>query len=200
MEIIARWRARRDLESFEEAGKDTSVAFKMLALVVGRKIGRTIRLNLLELQKVGGFMARVLFALLLLCAPIAALAADDLKVSQLESDVRDLKRQVQGLSRQIDELRSELSRGGDRPKSTPLPNTPVASTDAWLDAPKWQRVRPGMSELEVIGLLGPPTSMRGDKAERVLLYAMEIGSSGFLGGSVRLRDGLVVEVQKPALQ
>ncbi|MEO8017651.1 MAG: hypothetical protein ABI769_07545 [Pseudomonadota bacterium] len=45
MEIIARWRARKDLESFEEAGKETSLAFKMWALVVGRKIGRTIRRN-----------------------------------------------------------------------------------------------------------------------------------------------------------
>jgi hypothetical protein len=145
-------------------------------------------------------MARALFAFLLLCAPIATLAADDLKVSQLESDVRDLKRQVQGLTRQIDELRSGLSRGGDRPKAVPAPSTPVSSTDGWLDAAKWQRMRPGMSELEVISSLGPPTSMRGDKGERVLLYAMEIGSSGFLGGSVRLRDGRVVEVQAPALQ
>src|SRR4051794_33172696 len=35
MEIIARWRARRDLESFEDAGRDTSVAFKVCALVGG---------------------------------------------------------------------------------------------------------------------------------------------------------------------
>src|SRR6187551_645920 len=27
MEIIARWRARRDLESFDDAGRETSVAF-----------------------------------------------------------------------------------------------------------------------------------------------------------------------------
>jgi hypothetical protein len=47
MEIIARWRARRDFERREEAGREASVAFKMLALVVGRKIGRTIRLKLM---------------------------------------------------------------------------------------------------------------------------------------------------------
>ena len=57
-----------------------------------------------------------------------------------------------------------------------------------------------MSELEVIGALGPPTSMRTQGNERVLLYAIEIGSSGFLGGSVTLRDRVVSEVRQPVLQ
>jgi hypothetical protein len=144
-------------------------------------------------------MARVLFALLLLSAPIAILAADDLKVSQLESDVRDLKRQVQGLTRQIDGLKSELSRAGNRPGVRPTTSAAIPSSGTWVDAAKWQRLRPGMSELEVIEALGSPTSMRGDKASRMLFYAMEIGS-GFLGGSVELRDGVVVEVRKPTLQ
>jgi hypothetical protein len=144
-------------------------------------------------------MARVLLAMMLLCAPLAA-PANDLKTAKLEQDVRDLQRQMQALSRQVDELRSQLTRSGDRP--TPRPSRPAApaSTDAWLDASKWQTVKPGMSELQVVSALGPPTSMRAEASERVLLYAMEIGSSGFLGGSVRLRDRVVIEVQAPTLQ
>lgn len=57
-----------------------------------------------------------------------------------------------------------------------------------------------MSELEVIGTLGPPTSMRDEGGARVLLYAMEIGSTGYLGGSVTLRDRAVSEVRQPVLQ
>ena len=57
-----------------------------------------------------------------------------------------------------------------------------------------------MSELDVISTLGPPTTIREESGSRVLRYAMEIGSSGFLGGSVTLRDRVVVEVRKPALQ
>ena len=34
MEIMMRWRARRDLESFSVAGTETSVAFNSFALVV----------------------------------------------------------------------------------------------------------------------------------------------------------------------
>jgi hypothetical protein len=149
-------------------------------------------------------MTRVRLALLLLCAPVFALAADDLRIPQLETQVRDLQREVRSLSRQIDELRSQTSRSGIR-QSLP-PKTSIAgesaageSSGAWVDAGKWQRLRPGMSELDVIEALGQPTSMRGDKASRVLFYALEIGS-GFLGGSVKLHDGVVVEVLKPSLQ
>jgi hypothetical protein len=149
-------------------------------------------------------MTRVRLALLLLCAPVLALAADDLRIPQLETQVRDLQREVRSLSREIDELRSQTSRTGNRPGLPSRPSSAAAtsaveSSGAWVDAGKWQRLRPGMSELDVIETLGPPTSMRGDKAGRVLFYALEIGS-GFLGGSVKLRDGVVVEVLKPSLQ
>src|SRR5882672_2013036 len=52
MEIITRCRASSDLESFEDAdpGVETSVAFNVFALVVGRKIGGTIRRNIRKLQ------------------------------------------------------------------------------------------------------------------------------------------------------
>jgi hypothetical protein len=42
--------------------------------------------------------------------------------------------------------------------------------------------------------------MRQDGETRVLLYAMEIGSTGFLGGSVELRDRKVSAVLKPVLR
>ena len=77
--------------------------------------------------------------------------------------------------------------------------TPAASTD-WVDADKWRKLRVGMSELEVVSTLGPPTSMRDVEGARVLFYAMELGSSGFLGGSVKFRDRAVIEVQQPVLQ
>jgi hypothetical protein len=57
-----------------------------------------------------------------------------------------------------------------------------------------------MSELEVIGILGPPTSLRQEGDARVLLYAMEIGVTNFLGGSVEFRDQAVSEVHKPTLK
>jgi hypothetical protein len=138
-------------------------------------------------------------AAMLLGAPVATIAADDLKVSQLEQDVRNLQRQLQAQSQQIEELQRQLARP-DLPR--PLPPSIAAATTAglWVDASRWQRVQVGMSELEVISLLGPPTAMRVKDGDRVLLYAMEIGASGFLGGSVTLRERVVFSLQKPVLQ
>jgi hypothetical protein len=42
--------------------------------------------------------------------------------------------------------------------------------------------------------------MRANDGEHVLLYAMEIGASGFLGGSVTQRDRSVRQVQTPQLR
>jgi hypothetical protein len=134
----------------------------------------------------------------------SALAQDDAnyRLMKLEQDVRNLERQVQTLTRQIDELKQQAARTGDRGALTPRSATASAATSptAWLEAARWDRVRTGMSELEVIGILGPPTSLRQEGDARVLLYAMEIGSQNFLGGSVEFRDKAVSEIHKPVLK
>jgi hypothetical protein len=143
-------------------------------------------------------MARLLLAMMFSGLPLVALSADDPRVSFLEQEVRNLQRQVLVLTRQVDELRTRPPRV-ERGKPS-MPAAPVTDPGAWLDVTKWQKLREGMSELEVIASLGPPTSMREENGARVLLYAMEIGASGFLGGSVTFRDRAVVEVRKPTLQ
>ena len=143
-------------------------------------------------------MIRILLTMLVFLA-LPAMAADDLKVSVLEQDVRDLKRQVQALSRQVDELRNRP--GDSTPRAAPQrESTSSDELPQWVDAAKWRLLRRGMSELEVIGSLGSPTSMRDEAGARVLLYAMEIGASGFLGGSVTLRERAVTEIRQPTLQ
>ncbi|MEO8018892.1 MAG: hypothetical protein ABI769_13835 [Pseudomonadota bacterium] len=128
--------------------------------------------------------------------PLTALAADDLRVATLEMEIRDLRREVQVLSRRLDGQRPLPA----RPDATPPVAATAASLPQWVDASKWRQLRRGMSELEVIGSLGAPTSMREEGGARVLFYALEIGSSGFLGGSVKLRERAVVEVRQPTLQ
>jgi hypothetical protein len=146
-------------------------------------------------------MARFILALLLL--PLAAHAADDARFSYLEQEIRNLQRQVQVLTRQLDEIRNRPARQeAQRPNAAP-PKSAAATADdlpRWVDASLWRALRSGMNELEVLSALGPPTSLRNEGDVRVLLYAMEIGASGFLGGSVKLRERAVVEINQPALQ
>jgi len=144
-------------------------------------------------------MGRAISGLLLLLGlPLVAQAADEGRFSYLEQEVRNLQRQVMTLSRRLDEVTLHPDRV-TRSGSAPVTALSAPST-AWIDAAKWKRLRAGMNELEVIGLLGPPTSMRDVEGARVLFYALEIGSSGFLGGSVRFRDRSVSEIQPPVLQ
>ncbi len=139
-----------------------------------------------------------LWILLLPILPLPTLAADELRVNQLEREVRDLQRQVLSLSRQIAELeRVRPERPAERGVA---PAARPGDSTAWVDAGKWRRIRIGMGELEVIETLGPPTTMREEKGARVLLYAMEVGSSGFLSGSVTLRERVVSGLQQPALR
>ena len=144
-------------------------------------------------------MKLALSILVSILLPTVVLAADDARVMRLEQDVRTLQRELQVLQRQIDQLRLQTTRPSPEGRLPPPPPV-VTDTSGWLDAGKWKKVRPGMSELEVIALLGPPTSTRERDGARELRYAMEIGSSAFLGGGVVLRDRKVVEVQAPTLK
>jgi len=145
---------------------------------------------------------RLLAALLLAAWLSPVVAADDFKVMKLEQDVRNLERQVQDLQRQLADLQQRNRPGLDTRVPAPSAAPAANASGQWLDAANWKRIRPGMAELEVISLLGPPTSLRGapDSPSRTLMYAMEIGSSGFLSGSVQLRDRVVVEVSPPVLR
>ena len=145
---------------------------------------------------------QALLPLLLLAVAQVAAAADDYKVIKLEQDVRKLEQQVRDLSRQIAELRRDATWSAI---ATPPPadreQAATSGPPQWLNASNWQRLRVGMTELQVIDTLGPPTSMRSDAENaRTLFYALEIGTGNFLSGSVQLRDRQVVEISTPVLK
>jgi hypothetical protein len=159
-------------------------------------------------------MNRTLTALVLGLCPLLVAAQDGASVARLEQEVRQLQREVLNLTQQLGELRARVDRPSSpafrpppagaltAPGATPAAGTASASAPSarWIDARRWQSLRPGMSELEVLEILGPPTSMRGEAGERVLLYALEIGNAGFLAGSVTLRDRVASTIETPRLK
>lgn len=142
--------------------------------------------------------------------PHIAAAQDSVQAARLEQEVRQLQREVLNLSQLVSELRTRVERSApaippsaSAPRATNQPDRAATANPAdarWVDAGQWRKLRPGMSELEIIGLLGPPTSMRVEDGERVLLYALEIGNSGFLAGSVTLRDRAAASIETPTLK
>lgn len=145
--------------------------------------------------------AQAAVAMLMLSLAGPAAAADDYKIIKLEQDVRRLEQQVRELSRQIAELQRQTGAPAipvPRDQEGPAPSGP----QLWLQAENWQRLRVGMSELEVIDALGPPTSTRlaDEGATRILFYALEIDVGSFLSGSVEVRDHRVAEINEPVLK
>ena len=155
-------------------------------------------------------MPRLQLMLLGLAFPLLAPAQDSHQVARLEQEVRQLQREVGTLSQLVNQLRSQA----DRPApvaTAPLPplsgatgaraTPPAASTlPRWVDAARWQRMKPGMNELEVIGELGAPTSTRREGSRQTLFYALEIGPATFLAGSIVLQEQAVIAIETPVLK
>jgi hypothetical protein len=138
-------------------------------------------------------------------APAYSQRVDDLRVRQLETEVMRLQRELDAQSRRLDALeRGQREAAAARPSSA-LPSVPSRQEDdspAWLISTNWDKVRPGMRELDVIALLGRPTTVRidPDRKGRLLMYAMELGPNAILAGNVRFTDAGVVEVNRPQLR
>jgi hypothetical protein len=133
-----------------------------------------------------------------------ASSQDALRVRQLENEVSRLQRELDAQSRRIDQLERSV-RGAATMPSVPAPDLgrrPVESSPAWLVSTNWDRVRPGMKDVDVIALLGRPTSVRQDPdgKSHALLYAMEIGPTAVLAGNVQLNESGVSQVNKPTLR
>lgn len=145
----------------------------------------------------------LLIAVLAVASPVPAQVVDDLRVRQLENEVNRLQRELDAQSRRIDELERGARTGSLTPRApAAAPAEREDRSPAWLVSTNWDRVKPGMKELDVIALLGRPTTVRADTdgKRHSLMYAMELGPNAILAGSISVGDGGVTEVHKPALR
>jgi hypothetical protein len=161
-----------------------------------------ILLNTLRLRATALIVAACLSSLF-----ADALFADDFKLTKLEQDVLELRRDVQLQQRKLELLEQQLAQ---QLTVTPTSSSAAASGAhtangafaAWINHSAWRRIKPGMSEIEVVEILGAPTSMRNavDATTKILFYTLEIGASGFLSGNVKVANHRVLEVQVPLLK
>jgi hypothetical protein len=145
----------------------------------------------------------LLMAAVAVASPVPAQVVDDLRVRQLENEVSRLQRDLDAQSRRIDELERGARSGALTPRApAAAPAEREDRSPAWLLGTNWDRVKPGMKELDVIALLGRPTTVRTDVdgKRHSLMYAMELGPNAILAGSVNFGDAGVAEVHKPLLR
>jgi hypothetical protein len=134
--------------------------------------------------------------------PAFAAPIDEFRISDIEQKIRDLESTTREQARQIAQLQTRV--GGSLSANPPAAtdNSPTTGDQRWLIAANWARLKLEMSELQIIDLLGVPTQIRtsDDGQTRSLLYAMEIGRSGFLSGKVDLQDNKVSSIEPPRLR
>jgi hypothetical protein len=142
--------------------------------------------------------------IVLICAMLASpgfAAAPDFRVHELEREVRELRDVLRNQARRLDALEQRAERGRP-PEVQVLPGTGLGDQELprWVDAGRWRQLEPGMTELEALGVLGRPTTVRAEGSTHVLNYALELGSGTFLAGQIVVRDGRVADIITPHLR
>lgn len=132
-------------------------------------------------------------------APVFAQESE--RVRQLEQDVHLLKNTVVEQGRRIETLEREL-RGKSSPTVSRTPSATQTQPAApggqpWHDRNAWGRVKNGMSEAQVVSVLGRPTSVETVGSYKTLFYRGEVGGSGSVSGNIKLQDDRVWQVNTP---
>jgi len=82
-------------------------------------------------------------------ATFSSYAHDSDRIDQLESEIQELKQRLSILE--------------SKPRDQNVEEQPVLADDGWKSVANWKKLGPGMSELSVKKLLGPPHKIDGGK-------------------------------------
>jgi hypothetical protein len=133
--------------------------------------------------------------LLLLACGVAMAQTRDPRVDELTRETAQLRRTAADQERRIAELEKTVR--GLQAVVTPAPTRIPPDTPPWQSASNWNLVRKGMSEAQVIEILGPPTRVQSVIDTRTLLYSPDARSTATLNGSVTLTDDRVAASVPP---
>jgi hypothetical protein len=135
--------------------------------------------------------------LLYLSLPLTTMAQTrDPRVDALTTEVAQLKRTMADQEQRIAELEKAVR--ALQTVAAPVPERIPAPTPAWHLASNWNLIKTGMSEAQVVEILGPPTLEETDTDLRNLYYQPDPRSTTTLNGSVTLKDDRVTAMAPPA--
>jgi hypothetical protein len=136
-------------------------------------------------------------------------SADDVaRISRLESEIQQLRAQLDEQGRRIQRLEAELARRSGTPpasaaakvRSEDRRTSPPAAAgpQPWHARANWERVAKGMSAEQVTAILGEPTAVEAIDGFKTLFYRGATTGGATLNGLVNLRDDRVVAIVQPA--
>ncbi|MGH8249200.1 MAG: hypothetical protein ACREVI_00655 [Steroidobacteraceae bacterium] len=139
--------------------------------------------------------------------PGSALADDAARIGQLESEIQRLRTQLNEQNRRIQRLEALLESRQNGALIGTIPGRHEeratagdSATLPWHAPESWNRISDGMTEPEVIAILGEPVAVESAGWLKTLFYRGAAPGLDSLSGHVNFRDGRVVAVSKPALR
>lgn len=120
--------------------------------------------------------------------------AEELAV--LKRTVVEQEKRITQLEALVKQLQQALTSSEPRPSSTPAALTSPSNAFPWHNPSSWDRLIRGMSQRQVIAILGQPTKIEGVAVIK-LFYQGEVANSGFVTGIVTLLDDRVLSIDKP---
>jgi len=136
--------------------------------------------------------------LLYLNLPLTAMAqARDPQIDELKKETAQLKVMIADQERRIAELEKMVK--ALQAVAAPVPAAIPSATPPWRRASNWILIKKGMSEAQVVEILGPPTSVDSSIDVRTLLYQPDSHFSSTLSVSVTLTDDRVTAAKPPAI-
>jgi hypothetical protein len=134
--------------------------------------------------------------LLVLMCGIAIAQTRDPRVDELRKETAQLKRRIADQEARIAELEKAVQ--ALQATAAPLPTRLPAEMPPWHRASNWTLIKIGMSQSEVVGILGPPTSVDNSIDKRTLNYTPDANSTSTLKGNVTLVGDRVTAMAPPA--
>jgi len=120
------------------------------------------------------------------------------EITILKRVIAEQDRRISQLEKAVEALRSVSAPNREQTEAASEPSKPKTSKPLWQDPAAWEKIQEGMSEAQVIAILGKPTSVENEASLRTLIYetTKSLGA-GSLSGKVKLLDGRVWLVESP---
>lgn len=125
-----------------------------------------------------------------------AWAEDSARIRQLEDDVKILKQSIVKQGNRIDILERQLSTTISPFNYNKNLPTEGDTSGGWHNLTNWQRIKHGMSERQVISILGQSTSFTGLLPNRTIYYRGKVNGS-FVTGNIDFDDDRVMRIHIP---
>lgn len=122
------------------------------------------------------------------------------EITILKRVIAEQDRRISQLEKVVEALRSVSAPKREKTKTASEFSNPITSKPLWQDPAAWAKIQEGMSEAQVIAILGNPTSVENEATLRTMIYeAQKYMGSSSLKGKVKLLDGRVWLVESPEL-